>query len=183
MITTASRGSRLLTPYPPKIGSTFTRHRSRFTRAISLSNCLSELLLSNTFWLTSLPHTFYLPQEGRPESSLSPGLQPSLVRISLWSICRSWLNRRCRILSRNQTVSQKKTYFLCSSGNETQDWLDYRSKSFIYFRCATHTFQCKYGACVDGEAPCNGVKDCADNSDENLRRCYNETGKFRWAKG
>ncbi|XP_059045001.1 modular serine protease-like [Achroia grisella] len=41
--------------------------------------------------------------------------------------------------------------------------------------CQNNWFQCTYGACVDGTAPCNGVQDCADNSDELHPRCRNES--------
>lgn len=34
-----------------------------------------------------------------------------------------------------------------------------------------YAFRCAYGACVDGDAECNGNKDCFDNSDENSLKC------------
>lgn len=35
-------------------------------------------------------------------------------------------------------------------------------------RCTGNEFQCKYGACINKTAACNGVRDCADGSDESV---------------
>ncbi|KAF9414619.1 hypothetical protein HW555_007548, partial [Spodoptera exigua] len=54
-------------------------------------------------------------------------------------------------------------------------------------RCQPNWFRCTYGACVDGTAPCNNKVECADQSDELLPRCRNETdetrGQFRCLNG
>ncbi|CAH0756936.1 unnamed protein product [Diatraea saccharalis] len=49
----------------------------------------------------------------------------------------------------------------------------------VPIRCQSNWFRCTYGACVDGTAPCNNVQECADNSDELLRRCRNQTEEVR----
>lgn len=36
----------------------------------------------------------------------------------------------------------------------------------ISVSCPSYGFRCAYGACVNGRARCNGVQECADNSDE-----------------
>lgn len=42
-------------------------------------------------------------------------------------------------------------------------------------QCPGYTFKCDYGACVNGYAKCDGIKDCVDNSDEN--NCVTATTK------
>lgn len=37
--------------------------------------------------------------------------------------------------------------------------------------CPDYAFRCKYGACINGDAVCNGVQDCVDNSDETQPQC------------
>ena len=32
--------------------------------------------------------------------------------------------------------------------------------------CQKSAFRCFYGACINGQAKCNGVQECADKSDE-----------------
>lgn len=44
------------------------------------------------------------------------------------------------------------------------------------YRCPNFTFRCSYGACVDLSAKCNGLQDCADNSDEQPGTCSNNIG-------
>lgn len=34
------------------------------------------------------------------------------------------------------------------------------------FRCQKNTFRCEYGACVSNSSRCDGIKQCADGSDE-----------------
>lgn len=41
--------------------------------------------------------------------------------------------------------------------------------------CPRFAFRCVYGACVSGNAECNGRKDCADNSDELSPKCPSKT--------
>jgi len=41
----------------------------------------------------------------------------------------------------------------------------------IFNRCQSYLFRCNYGACVDKNVLCNGVKECVDGSDENLPEC------------
>lgn len=38
-------------------------------------------------------------------------------------------------------------------------------------RCPNYSFRCKYGACVDYNAKCDGKNDCIDGSDENMPEC------------
>lgn len=38
--------------------------------------------------------------------------------------------------------------------------------NFFNLRCQKYTFQCKYGACVSKESRCDGIRQCADGSDE-----------------
>lgn len=45
-------------------------------------------------------------------------------------------------------------------------------------RCSPYVFKCDYGACVDGDSICNGIKDCADNSDETVSSCTRNNGTF-----
>lgn len=47
----------------------------------------------------------------------------------------------------------------------------------IVLRCQPNWFRCTYGACVDGTAPCNGKSECADDSDELMPSCRNETNE------
>jgi len=42
---------------------------------------------------------------------------------------------------------------------------------FVQYRCPSYAYRCKYGACVDKNAKCNGKNDCVDGSDENLPEC------------
>jgi len=42
---------------------------------------------------------------------------------------------------------------------------------FVWNRCQSHEYRCKYGACVDKSTKCNGKNDCVDGSDENLPEC------------
>ncbi|CAH2987638.1 unnamed protein product [Chilo suppressalis] len=56
---------------------------------------------------------------------------------------------------------------------------DLPKKVKVPIRCQSNWFRCTYGACVDGTAPCNNVQECADNSDELLRRCRNQTEEVR----
>lgn len=37
---------------------------------------------------------------------------------------------------------------------------------YFNLRCQKYTFRCNYGACVSKESKCDGVKQCADGSDE-----------------
>lgn len=51
--------------------------------------------------------------------------------------------------------------------------------------CPRFAFRCVYGACVNGNAECNGRKDCADNSDELSPKCPSKTleanrGNCKW---
>lgn len=43
------------------------------------------------------------------------------------------------------------------------------------FRCPAYLFQCRYGACVNGNAECDGKQDCKDNSDETSAKCGTST--------
>lgn len=42
----------------------------------------------------------------------------------------------------------------------------------LFDRCQSYLFRCNYGACVDRNSLCNGIKDCVDGSDENLPECH-----------
>jgi len=44
--------------------------------------------------------------------------------------------------------------------------LIYSEHTSIFVRCPNFLFRCKYGACVSKNSKCNGIKDCADGSDE-----------------
>lgn len=35
-----------------------------------------------------------------------------------------------------------------------------------FFRCPSYKFRCDYGACIDKNKLCDGVRDCLDDSDE-----------------
>lgn len=48
--------------------------------------------------------------------------------------------------------------------------------------CPDYAFRCSYGACIDGDAICNGIKDCIDNSDETLSNCINSSFNTSCAK-
>lgn len=39
------------------------------------------------------------------------------------------------------------------------------------FSCLEETFRCSYGGCIRAEQECDGVKDCADGSDERTLNC------------
>lgn len=41
----------------------------------------------------------------------------------------------------------------------------------LTFSCPAFTFRCNYGACIDGNLKCNGVRNCADGSDEDNTDC------------
>lgn len=54
----------------------------------------------------------------------------------------------------------------CSDGS------DETVKECIAFRCPAETkFRCTYGGCIDKNQECNGVQNCADNSDELTEKC------------
>lgn len=41
----------------------------------------------------------------------------------------------------------------------------------IFFSCDPFLFRCNYGACIDGDLKCNGVINCVDGSDEDIKLC------------
>lgn len=43
------------------------------------------------------------------------------------------------------------------------------------YSCPKFFFRCDYGACIDGDLKCNGIKNCADGSDEYSRQCKETT--------
>lgn len=55
---------------------------------------------------------------------------------------------------------------MCDGRKDCTDGSDETFTTCASFPCPNYAYQCAYGGCVDGDALCNDVVDCADQSDE-----------------